>query len=59
MSTEHERLASRTLHPASRTLHPSSCRTLWTALELTAPVEACWMIDLAEMVRSTDTEEES
>lgn len=43
VSTEHERLAS-------RISHPSGGRSLWAAIELSAPVEAIWMLELAALV---------
>lgn len=47
MSTEHERLAARLRHPSN----------LWTATELSAPVEAIWTLELAEMVGKEDDPE--
>lgn len=44
MSTEHARLAA-------RISHPSAGASLWTSLELSAPVEAVWMLELADLVR--------
>lgn len=43
MSAEHGRLSA-------RLRHPSAGSALWTSIELTAPVEAVWMLELADLV---------
>lgn len=50
MNTEHARLSA-------RLRHPSGGASLWTALELSAPVEAIWMIELAAQLREVPDSE--
>jgi hypothetical protein len=37
---------------AARNRHPAAGRPLWTSIEQSAPVEAIWMLELADLLTS-------